>query len=83
MARIVEERWVCNEESKRILDDYAAKIEEEKRQAKKEALSRANISHMSEYNELLLKYLRLKDFLRDCYPEVWKEFGDETETKMS
>ena len=79
---------VCDAESKRILNEYATKIEEEKkRQAKKEehkkALSRANISHMSEYDKLLLKYLRLKDFLRDCYPEVWKEFRDETETKMS
>lgn len=85
---VVEERWVCDAESKRILNEYATKIEEEKkRQEKKEehkkALSRANISHMSEYNELLLKYLQLKDFLRDCYPEVWKEFEDGTETKMS
>lgn len=40
MARVVEERWVCDEESKRILDDYAAKIEEEKRQAKKPYLAR-------------------------------------------
>lgn len=84
MARVVEERWVCDAESKRILDEYAAKIEEEeKRQVKKEALSRANISHMSEYDKLLLKYLQLKDFLRDCYPEVWKEFRNGTETEMS
>ena len=84
MARVVEERWVCDAESKRILDEYAAKIEEEKaRQAEEEALSRANISHMSEYDKLLLKYLQLKDFLRDCYPEVWKEFRNGTETKMS
>lgn len=76
---VVEERWACDAESKRILDEYAAKIEEEKRQAKKEALSRANISH----NKLLLKYLQLKDFLRDCYLEVWKEFRNGTETEMS
>lgn len=77
---VVEERWACDAESKRILDEYATKIEEEKkRQAKKEALSRANISH----NKLLLKYLQLKDFLRDCYPEVWKEFRNGTETEMS
>lgn len=75
---------VCDAESKRILSEYATKIEaEKKRQAKKEALSRANISHMSEYNELLLKYLQLKDFLRDCYPEVWKEFRNGTEIEMS
>lgn len=78
---VVEERWRCDAESKRIHDEFLAKYKEHqvKKQEHKEALSRAN---MPEYDELLLKYLRLKDFLRDCYPEVWKEFRDETETKM-
>jgi hypothetical protein len=95
MARVVEERWVCDAESKRILDEYAAKIEEEKarraeeeeRQAKKkeeeERKRRASYRANMSYDKLLLKYLQLKDFLCDCYPEVWKEFMDETETKMS
>ncbi len=95
MARVVEERWRCDAESKRILDEYAAKIEEEKarqaeeeeRQAKEkeeeERKRRASYRASMTYDKLLLEYLRLKDFLRDCYPEVWKEFRNGTETEMS
>lgn len=88
MAKVVEERWHCDAESKRILDNFLAECKEEeerqvKKQEHKEVLSRANISHTPEYNELLLKYLQLKDYLRDCYPEIWKEFMNGTETKMS
>lgn len=84
MARVVEEDGA---ESKRTLDNFLVECKEEeerrvKKQEHKEVLSRANISHTSEYNELLLKYLQLKDFLRDCYPKVWKEFMDETEAKV-
>lgn len=94
MARVVEERWHCDAESKRILDNFLAECkkekerqaEEEKRQAKKkeeeERKRRASYRANMSYDKLLLKYLRLKDFLRDCYPEVWKEFMDETEAKV-
>lgn len=92
---VVEERWVCDAESKRIFDDYLVKYneekkrqaEEEERQAKKkeeeERKRRASYRANMSYDKLLLKYLQLKDFLRDCYPEVWKEFNNGTETKMS
>ncbi len=86
MARVVDERWRPDEESKRIMAEFLVKYKEEKarqaeeeeRQAKEKeeeehkrrAFYRANMS----YDKLLLEYLRLKDFLRNCYPEVWKEF---------
>jgi len=72
---VVEERW--RPDKKRIAN-FLAECEKAK-QKHKNVPSRAN---MSEYDKLLLKYLRLKDFLRDCYPEVWKEFRDGTETKV-
>lgn len=73
--------WHLNEETKKAVVDLLAEIEEEERlkikQEQKEFLSRANITHQSRYDELLLKYLRLKDFLRDRYPEVWKKFKED------
>lgn len=70
MARVVEERWRCDAESKRILDDYLAKYKEEKkRQAEEEKEEerkrRASYRASMSYDKFLLEYLRLKDFLRD------------------
>lgn len=86
MARVVDERWRPDEESKRIMAEFfvkyreekARQAEEEERQAKKreeeERERRASYRANMSYDKLLLEYLRLKDFLRNCYPEVWKEF---------
>lgn len=90
MARVVKERWRPDEESKRIMAEFlvkykeekARRAEEEERQAKKgeeeERERRVSYRANMSYDKLLLEYLRLKDFLRDCYPEVWKEFENET-----
>lgn len=72
---VVEERWRCDAESKRILDDFLVECKEEEER-------RASYCANTSYDELLLKYLQLKDYLRDCYQEVWKEFIDETEAKV-
>lgn len=82
---VVEERWRPEEDDKRIHDEYLVKYKEEKEhQAREEEQKRRASSRVDKlnYDELLLKYLLLKDYLRDCYPEVWKEFMDETEAKV-